>query len=324
MSGKGIFISYRREDTKGECGRLDDRLRGRYGAERVFRDIHDSPPGVSFPQHLERSVSSCRVAIVVLGGRWLESLQSRLNQPEDWVRLEIRSALRSPGVTVIPVLMHNAAMPSADELPEDIRPLSTITAQDLSDNRWDDDVKRLTTVLDPLMWPHLRVQPGDRQPTNWTQRMQLAASGWIVVLIIALLITSFMSFSEPNFQEEVASGLSSDLSKDQLDDVMLGITAGIVIVVLCFAAVSALMAFGSYRGWRWVFWLDLVAFGITGYDLLKEVGNLTADIQSPSEMLLKGLPMFLMSLITLALFVWMLVGLIRFGPGAWSTRKLVR
>jgi hypothetical protein len=39
LDGGGIFISYRREDTSGESGRLFDHLVDRYGATRVFREL---------------------------------------------------------------------------------------------------------------------------------------------------------------------------------------------------------------------------------------------------------------------------------------------
>ncbi len=159
MSGQGIFISYRREDSQGESGRLDDHLRRRYGHSQVFRDVHDSPPGVSFPEHLARTVATCQVTVVVIGARWLQALHAR-DQGRDWVRLEIGTALRSPGVVVIPVLVQGASMPRQEHLPPDLQPLATITALELSDSRWDYDMSRLVAFLDRHLRPVAAPIPG--------------------------------------------------------------------------------------------------------------------------------------------------------------------
>ncbi len=324
MSGQAIFVSYRREDSQGESGRLDDHMRIRYGTKQVFRDVYDSPPGLSFPQYLERTVSSCRVVIVVIGTRWLESLQARLNQPDDWVRLEIRTALKSPGVTVIPVLLQNEAMPRPDELPNDIRSISTITAQHLSDNRWDDDMRRLTTVLDRLMWPHLSVQPGGRQPTGWTRKMQLAAAGYMLLVGLGDVIgaTTSMFFSSGGPHKIITQFLAPlNLSGHTLNNLMFEFTVLMVILIIFIAAFFAFLAFGSYRGWRWIFWFDLVLCGLAANDGFMTLGSYTSNIQSPRDVIFGDLPMLLLGLTSLALFVWMMIGMIRFGPGAWSTRK---
>ena len=41
---KGIFISYRREDTAGYAGRLYDRLAAHFGPDRVFMDVEGIEP----------------------------------------------------------------------------------------------------------------------------------------------------------------------------------------------------------------------------------------------------------------------------------------
>jgi len=153
MSGRGIFIGYRREDSQGEAGRLDDRLRPRYGTSRVFRDVYSSPAGVPFPESLLRTVASCRVLIVLIGKRWLELLDARLDAPDDWMRMELRTALSTRGVTVIPVLVQDATMPRAGDLPADIRAISSITAHELSDSRWEYDMERLLALVDTLVPP---------------------------------------------------------------------------------------------------------------------------------------------------------------------------
>jgi hypothetical protein len=185
MSAQGTFICYRREDSQGEAGRIDDRLRPRYGRERVFRDVHDSRPGVPFPDHLRGTVWYCRVALVVIGKRWVELLNARRDQADDWVRIEVETALASPGVTVIPVLVQGATMPGTDDLPDGIRALAYITAHELRDGRpWDDDMNRLIALIDRMV-PPLPGQP----PPRGTDR------GRVIVPVVVLAAVAGIVFA---------------------------------------------------------------------------------------------------------------------------------
>src|SRR5215467_511577 len=108
-----VFISYRREDTLAIAGRIDDRLQSAYGRTSVFRDIYTIPPGVDFRQYISDAVSQCEALIVLIGSRWLEADkngQKRLDNPGDFVRIEIKAAL-TRGIPVVPVLVDGAAMP---------------------------------------------------------------------------------------------------------------------------------------------------------------------------------------------------------------------
>src|SRR6185436_14946996 len=91
-----IFINYRREDTAGHAGRLFDRLSGRFPG-RVFMDIDTIEPGIDFVEIIEQAVGCCEVLIVMIGRDWVtlkdESGRRRLDNPNDFVRLEIATAL---------------------------------------------------------------------------------------------------------------------------------------------------------------------------------------------------------------------------------------
>jgi hypothetical protein len=52
---------------------------------------------------------------------------------------------------VIPVLVRGATMPGADVLPEDLEKLARRNAVELSDNRWDSDVREFISLLDKAM-----------------------------------------------------------------------------------------------------------------------------------------------------------------------------
>lgn len=148
-SGK-IFINYRRGDTRGEAGRLMDTLTGYLGEGRVFRDIEGIAGGEDFEHVLNESVGAADAVIVLIGPNWLTATdaqgQRRLDDPEDWVAREIASALEKK-LPIFPVLVEDAQMPHADELPESLKGLVRYNAVNLSDKRWNFDVTRLAKVI---------------------------------------------------------------------------------------------------------------------------------------------------------------------------------
>ncbi|MGB2611675.1 MAG: toll/interleukin-1 receptor domain-containing protein [Isosphaeraceae bacterium] len=62
-----IFLSYRREDSRGVAGRIYDRLRGYFGLDSVFFDVDSVPFGVDFQEHIESVLSHCDVFLAVIG-----------------------------------------------------------------------------------------------------------------------------------------------------------------------------------------------------------------------------------------------------------------
>ena len=148
-----IFLNYRREETSGHAGRLYDVLAARFGDDHVFMDIDRIEPGLDFADVISEAVESCDVLISLIGSRWLTTEDAkgrpRLENPEDFVRLELEAAL-GLNVRVIPALVQNAQMPSSAELPETLRPFARRHAVELSDTRWTFDVGKLIATLERL------------------------------------------------------------------------------------------------------------------------------------------------------------------------------
>lgn len=159
-----MFISYRRDDTAGHVGRLYDALAARYGSQQIFVDIDHIGPGEDFVRALDDAVAKSMVMLVVIGKRWVvdESGYSRLQNPNDFVRLEIVAALHR-GLRVIPVLVQGAAMPNEHDLPRDLHELATRNAFELSDLRWREDSKRLTSELDRIIKSLYQPKKRERQ-----------------------------------------------------------------------------------------------------------------------------------------------------------------
>jgi formylglycine-generating enzyme required for sulfatase activity len=149
MAGK-IFINYRRGDDPGNTGRLFDRLQETFAPEQLFMDVDSIAPGLDFVVVLEDQVAQCDVLLAVIGKGWIDALDPagarRLDNPDDFVRIEIASALNQ-GKRVIPVLVSEARMPRPDELPEAIRPLARRHAVRLTHERFRADAQGLVKAL---------------------------------------------------------------------------------------------------------------------------------------------------------------------------------
>jgi TIR domain len=152
MSGQ-IFISYRRDDTSYPAGRLYDRLLAHFLQNQIFIDV-DLDPGIDFVEAIEKSVGSCDVLIAVIGKRWLlssdEERKRRLDNTEDFVRVEIATALKR-NIRVIPVLVDGSSIPRSSDLPDDLKLLARRNALEVSHNRFNADFGRLVTAIEKVL-----------------------------------------------------------------------------------------------------------------------------------------------------------------------------
>jgi hypothetical protein len=149
MSGQ-IFISYRREDGSASAGRLSDRLSNHFPSNQIFMDVDSVDLGEDFVKRIEETVGSCDVLIAVIGKGWLTSCdeegQRRLDNPEDFVRIEISTALKRD-IRVIPVLVDGALMPRYRDVPDDLKALVRRNALQLSHDRFRTDSERLASAV---------------------------------------------------------------------------------------------------------------------------------------------------------------------------------
>ncbi len=130
-----IFISYRRQETAWPARQLYEVLVSRFGVESVFKDVDDIDPGDDFVEQITAAVTSCDVLLALIGNQWLtmtdDQGRRRLDNPEDFVRLELAAAL-GRGVRVIPILVDGAPMPRPEQLPPDLVPLTRRQAVEIS------------------------------------------------------------------------------------------------------------------------------------------------------------------------------------------------
>jgi hypothetical protein len=182
MAGK-IFINYRRDDSIGTAGRLHDRLAQAFGRDNLFMDVDHIPAGVDFVDHLHSQVAACDVFIAVIGPSWLSAKDQRgrrrLDKPDDFVTVEIAAAL-SRNIRVIPVMIEGARMPSADKLPDSIKPLVRRNAVEVRHAHFGRDAEALVAKVREA----LKSEPTG--PRSWRMWAPAGAAALLLVLGIGL------------------------------------------------------------------------------------------------------------------------------------------
>ncbi len=158
MPGK-IFVNYRRDDSASHALNVAQYLEATFGKSHVFLDIDRMRAGQSFPTVLKERLSASKVMLAVIGPSWLtlkgEDGQRRIDDPSDWVRLEIATALTS-GTVVIPVLVGGAALPRKSDLPPVLQALTDQHAVTVTTNGFRNEMAGLArdirAIPGPLPW----------------------------------------------------------------------------------------------------------------------------------------------------------------------------
>ncbi len=144
-----IFISYRRDDASGHAGRVHDRIASTFGRDVSFMDVDAVPLGMNFATLIQDEVARCTALLAVIGPGWLdardEAGQRRLDDPNDFVRLEIAAAL-ARNIPVVPLLLEDARIPRASELPDGLKGLARRQGVEVRHRSFDADMARLISA----------------------------------------------------------------------------------------------------------------------------------------------------------------------------------
>jgi len=200
----GIFISYRRDDSGGHAGALARELGQRFGAENVFLDLEDIGGGHDFVVALEQALDHCHVLIALIGRQWLTATDGqhrrRLDAAGDFVRMEIAAALRR-NIAVIPLLVEETVMPSADELPEDVRPLAVRNAMRLRNASWQYDVDKLADQLRASFYSHGDATTAPLPPPDFRPGRLMDSKKQLLVALFAVMGLAFAGIGASSFFE---------------------------------------------------------------------------------------------------------------------------
>ena len=146
-----VFISYRRDDAAAEAIALSTAVRGQLGDDAVFMDTKSLAGGDRWPDVLGQAVRDAEIVLVVMGPDWVRIADQwgmrRIDQPDDWVRLELITALESPSKRLIPVLVRGAKAPPPEVLPPPIRPILERQAIEIRRDYWNHDIQLLLAQL---------------------------------------------------------------------------------------------------------------------------------------------------------------------------------
>lgn len=148
-----IFVSYRSEDSDYAARTLAENLRQHFGDERVFHDIASILPGTHFDVAIVDGLARCAAVLVLIGPNWAsmkDSGQRRIDNLDDWVRREVAMSLSETQIRIFPLLVSNARMPDAEELPNDLRGLPQWQAYELTTRHWAQDVQKLIAHLEKI------------------------------------------------------------------------------------------------------------------------------------------------------------------------------
>jgi hypothetical protein len=145
-----VFISYRRDDSAGYAGRVRDRLERELGRDLLFMDVDAIPLGTNFSKGLHEEVAKCGVLLAIIGPNWPDARDEhgnrRLDDPNDFVRIEIAAALQR-NIPVIPILLDGARIPKTTQLPEDLKELALRNGMEIRHASFQDDMNRLIRGL---------------------------------------------------------------------------------------------------------------------------------------------------------------------------------
>lgn len=145
-----IFLSYRRADAQVTAGRMAQFLDSVSAVDEVFLDVDAIGIGEHVEDRIEATLAKSTHVFVLIGPQWKgppgDSGCPRIFDTDDIVRREVGIALRS-GLRVVPILLDEARMPRASELPDDLNELSKINAFSLRTAQFDEDMDNLLDVL---------------------------------------------------------------------------------------------------------------------------------------------------------------------------------
>lgn len=145
-----LFVSYRNDDSVYAAAAIADRLIRFFGSDNVFRDRDALALGEVYPSRIQRALERCDTVLAVIGRSWLEirdgAGQRCLDNPEDWVRTELRMAFERR-IPVVPVLLDDAPLPDPAHLPDDIRVLPLSTYWQVRHQSFESDVRGLIDGL---------------------------------------------------------------------------------------------------------------------------------------------------------------------------------
>ena len=145
-----IFISYRRSDAQHAAFALHAHLARAFGETQVFLDRERLQAGRDWSKGLAEAIGAARIVLAVMGPRWINAADDwgrrRIDDPEDWVRIELATALQR-GIPVIPLMLDGFQAPPPEALNDALSGLALQQSHPLQNASWMSDVQHLIDLL---------------------------------------------------------------------------------------------------------------------------------------------------------------------------------
>jgi hypothetical protein len=224
-----IFISYRRDDSAGAAGRLHDRLERDLGRDLLFMDVDAIPLGQNFVKILGDAVAQCDVFLAVIGKNWIDARDEmgrrRLDDPNDFVRIEIATALKR-GIPVVPILLDGAQMPGATQLPEDMKELPLRNGLSVRHESFHADIEKLVRSIKG----ERKVQNFGEAPSTTGSVKSTSSSKNIYLYILSNALAAFVTLEIIVF---VGFGIDA-IMPTSFDNIASRKTVGVIISFAIF------------------------------------------------------------------------------------------
>ena len=160
---------------------------------------------------------------------------------------------------------------------------------------------------------------GEREPTAWTRPMQLAAAGLLAAEAV-ISVAVFIAFYNHDAVKKALAAAGAQLPQGMSEDQYISITIASVIGFSVFLALLELFgALGALLRWRWAFWYVLVLMALGSLSAIIGIGGLLRPAASSPIPIWATILEELLAVGAVAMFAWMLIGLIRFGP--WAMKR---
>ncbi|MFF7991335.1 TIR domain-containing protein [Kitasatospora xanthocidica] len=150
-----VFLSFRKADSRWMRNRVHLALAERFGSDRFFKSGGSIPAGADYAEVLRRQAAGCELMLVLIGPGWLDARgpdgMRLIERTDDWVRVEIATAVKA-GNRVVPVLLGDAVMlPEASALPDEISALPRLQFLRVSETHLADELERLCDAISDLL-----------------------------------------------------------------------------------------------------------------------------------------------------------------------------
>jgi hypothetical protein len=187
----------------------------------------------------------------------------------------------------------------------------------------------MTGIVVPA-YPYYHQPATVRVPTSWTRPMQYAVAAWYgLAALYALSLPFWMSgvmaqMFNQSIQRQVELNPNVSPPPPDFVNTMTSVMAGVLwIAALIGVGISVVIIVGALKRWTWMFYVVMVLLGLGAislpFNLFSAVSGSTSSLTTfnmPSSITWLSVAT---AIPDAALFVWLLIAAIRYGP--WATIK---